>query len=459
MANGYILVVDDEPDIRSLLKDILQDEGYEVGVAEDGNAARKARRTRRPDLVLLDIWMPDVDGITLLKEWNEEAGPAPPVIMMSGHGTVETAVEATRLGAWDFIEKPLSMGKLLVTVQRALEAYRLLQEHNGLLRRGRPLVDPIGRSQAMNQLREHVRRIAQHNAPVLIRGEAGSGKGVVAHYLHAHSHRDQGPFIEVGLGSVASGNPAAELFGQEEGDKIHFGLLERANGGTLFLDDIADVDLATQARLLGALESGRYYRLGGREPVQVNVRFVAGTRCNLDQRVQEGRFRADLFYQLNVVPVEIPPLRDHAEDIPELLAFYVDYFVTHDKLSYRAFTVAAQNRLRHYHWPGNVHELQNLVQRLLIVGTGNEIDVAEVDAALAVQPAPAVLTGIDSLGEAYKLPLREARELFERHYFTRLLEEFDGSMSRVAQHAGIERTHLYRKLRSLDLDGKGGVKK
>lgn len=451
MPNAYILVVDDEPDIRSLLKEILEDEGYEVEAAENGAAARRARRARRPDLVLLDIWMPDVDGITLLKEWGAEENQPPPVIIMSGHGTVETAVEATRLGAWDFIEKPLSLGKLLVTIERALEAYRLRQENQGLLRQVRPMAEPVGRSPVMNQLREQARRIAQHDATVLVSGEGGSGKGVFARYIHANSPRGQGPLIEVGMASLPGENPAAELFGREEGDKIHFGLLERANGGSLFLDDIGDMDLATQTRLLGAMVSGSFFRVEGNEPVRVNVRFIAATRHDLEKRVREGLFREDLYYHLNVLPLTVPPLRDHVEDIRDLLRFYVDYFVDHDKLPYRAFSVSAQNRLRHYHWPGNVRELRNLIQRLLIVGSGPEIEVAEVEAALA-PPRMAQPAAGDPLAAAYGLPLREARDLFERHYFERLLVELEGSMVRIAQRSGIERTHLYRKLRALNID-------
>lgn len=450
MASAYVLVVDDEPDIGSLLKEILEDEGYEVDVAENGQAAREARRARRPDLILLDIWMPDVDGITLLKEWSEEEATPTPVIVMSGHGTVDTAVEATRLGAYDFIEKPLSLGKLLVTIKRALEAYYLQQENQGLRRQAQPVVDPVGRSPVMETLREKTRRVAQHETPVLIRGESGSGKGVVARYLHAQSPRLSGPFVEVGVASLLGDNPTAELFGSEEHGKVHFGLVEQANNGTLFLDDIADMDPITQARLVGALESGSYLRVGGSDPVSVNVRVVAATQHELEERIPTGRFRRDLYYKLNVVPIDVPALREHLEDIPDLVSFYIGYFVDQDNLPYRPFNVAAQNRLRQYHWPGNVRELQNMIQRLLIVGRGDEIGVEEVETALgAAQSAAAVPAGID-----FRLPLRQAREQFERVYFEHLLRDFEGSVVKVAQHAGIERTHLYRKLRALDIDPK-----
>ncbi len=449
-TNAYILVVDDEPDIRSLLKEILEDEGYEVAVAANGEAARRARKTRRPDLVLLDIWMPDVDGISLLKEWTEQEALNTPVIMMSGHGTVETAVEATRLGAYDFIEKPLSLAKLLVTVQRGLEAYNLYRENAGLRHQVQPVGEPVGRSPAMQRLREQARRIAQHGTAVLIGGEPGSGKGAFARYLHDSSPRRHGPFIDVNVASLV-GDQTVELFGSEEGESTRYGLIEQANGGTLYLHDVADLDLTTQARLLGALETGALHRLDGGETVKVDVRVVAGTRHDLARRIEEGRFRADLYYHLNVVPFRVPPLREHPEDIPDLIAFYVDHFVTGESLPYRDFSVAAQNRLRNYPWPGNVRELKNVVQRLLIIGGEREVAPDEAETALgAVGGAPQAAAA----PLAFDQPLREAREQFERHYFEHQLRVFEGAVNKVAQHAGIERTHLYRKLRALGIDYK-----
>src|SRR3569832_1675181 len=266
MSPAHILVVDDERDIRELLKEILVDEGYEVSVAENGETARLARRARRPDLVLLDIWMPDVDGISLLKEWNDERGPSAPVIMMSGHGTVETAVEATRLGAYDFIEKPLSMARLLVTIARALEADRLARENLGLRKYVPSVVEPPGRSVAMQQLREQMQRVAQRDVWVLIHGEPGTGKELCARYLHALSARRDRAFVSVGVATLLRENSAVELFGAEEGDRVHYGLLEQANGGTLFLDDVGEMDLAVQARLYGALASGACLRVGAASP-------------------------------------------------------------------------------------------------------------------------------------------------------------------------------------------------
>ena len=448
MTARHILIVDDEPDIRVLLKEILEDEDFEVSLAENAAKAREARRLRRPDLILLDIWMPDTDGITLLKEWSVDGQVDVPVVMMSGHGTVETAVEATHLGAFDFIEKPLSMGKLLITVQRALENASLRRENLGLRRGAAPLTEPVGHSRTMQQLRDSALRIAQHKAAVFITGESGSGKEVLARFVHANSPRAGNPFIAVGVAGLARENPDAELFGLEVDGQITFGSLEQANGGTLFLKDIADMDLATQARLLGALEQQSMLRVGGREPVKVDVRIIAATRRDLQTEVNAGRFRDDLYYHLNVVPLRVPPLREHLEDLDDLLASYLDFFCRQEGLPTRVPSPAARARMREYHWPGNIRELRNLVQRLLILGSGNVIEAPEVMAALGLRPS----LELEAIPPGYELPLREAREQFERHYLEYQLQACDGSVSRVADKAGMERTHLYRKLRSLGIE-------
>lgn len=453
MPAAYILVVDDEPDIRSLVKEILEEEGYEVNVAENGETARRARRNRRPDLILLDIWMEDVDGITLLREWGEGGALPCPVIVMSGHGTVETAVEATRLGAYDFIEKPISLAKLLLTVERALEADQLARENTGLRRQEPVVVEPVGRSEVMQRLREQTRRIAQHNSWVLITGEAGAGKKTFARYLHNQSPRRQGPFVEVGVGSMSSLTSAVELFGSEEGDRLCYGRFEQANGGTLYLDDIADMDEQTQARLLSVLETRSFLRQGGSEPVAVDVRIIAATSQDLAQVVAGGGFREDLYYHLNVVPLRVPSLAEHCEDIPDLLNYYVDFFVTREALPYRHFSVAAQNRLRNHAWPGNIRELKNMVQRLLILGAGEEVTADEVESAIGAQAAAAVVGGNTAM--PFDLPLREAREQFEKAYLEHQLQDVGGSVGKLAKRVGMERTHLYRKLKALGIDTKG----
>jgi DNA-binding NtrC family response regulator len=453
MSAPYVLVVDDEPDIRELVSEILADEGYQVGVAENGDKARHALRDRRPDLILLDIWMPDIDGISLLQEWGEDGELPCPVIMMSGHGTVETAVEATRLGAYDFLEKPLSLAKLLLTTERALEAQRLVQENVGLRRRAASLFEPVGSSQPMQRLREQVKRVAQHDSWVLITGEPGSGRETYARYLHAHSARRDRPFVDVGVSAITQGGAALELFGREEGGRTQYGRLEQASGGTLFLDEVADMDLEVQAQLVAALDTGTFLRVGGAEPVQLDVRIVAATARNLQQLVAQGKFREDLFYQLNVVPLHVPPLRERREDVPILLASAVDRLVENEKLPYRRFSMAAQNYLRNHDWPGNVRELINLVQRVLILGTEPEVSLDEVKAAMGEAQEGGEREMI--AGVILDQPLRDAREAFEKAYLEFHLQQSEGNISRMAQVVGVERTHLYRKLRDRGIEIKG----
>ena len=450
---AHILVVDDEPDIRELVRDILQDEGFAVSVAEDARAARAARRAWRPDLVLLDIWMPDTDGITLLKEWAETPGSDTPVVMMSGHGTVETAVEATRLGAYDFIEKPLSTPKLLLSVRHALEAAQLKQENQGLRRDADSVAEPLGRSRLMQGLREQIRRTAQHDAPVLITGESGAGKEVCARHLHRLSSRGGGPFVRVPISGSGDHDSAVVLFGSEQGDQVHFGSLEQANGGTLLLEDLVDLEPYLQTRLLSALTHGSFLRVGGREPVQFNARVAAATAHQPAEVLSEGRLREDLYYHLNVVPLHVPALRDHREDVPELLSHYIELFATKEGLPYRRFSVGAQNRLRNHSWPGNIRELKNLVHRLLILGSGADIGQEEIDVAVGDLPSS---SNQDS--EAIDLPLKAAREQFEREYLEHQIRALGGNISRVATKIGMERTHLYRKLKALGIDPKRTAK-
>ena len=450
MSAPHILVVDDEPDIRQLVRDILEDENYSVSTAENAGDARQALRDRRPDLILLDIWMPETDGITLLKEWSEGRGLPCPVIMMSGHGTVETAVEATRLGAYDFLEKPLSLAKLLLTVERGLDAARLAQENVGLKRRASAVIEPIGRSAVIQRLREQVKRVAQHDTWVLISGEPGSGRETFARYLHAHSARRNRPFIDVAVSAISPGNEAVELFGSEQDGEIAYGRLEQAAGGTLFLDEIADMDLAAQGQLVGALATGSFVRIGGAAPVNVDVRVIAATKHDLSRAVAEGRFREDLFYQLNVVPLVVPPLRERREDVPDLLQSTVDRLVEQEKLPYRRFSIAAQNVLRHHNWPGNIRELKNLVQRLLILGAGPEISAQEVEAAMGA--AQALTAGEVVTGVSFDQPLRDARDAFEKAYLEYQLEKHGGNVSQMAEEVGMERTHLYRKLRDRGIE-------
>ena len=442
-GRGHVLVVDDEPDIRSLIAEILGDEGYEVVAAPGAEAARDLRRVRRPDLILLDIWMPGTDGISLLREWSSGGGLDAPVIMMSGHGTIETAIEATRLGAYDFLEKPISLAKLVLTVGRALEADRLARENLRLRRRTESGTDLVGASTAMDELRDRAARAAAHDAPILVTGESGTGKSRLARHVHALSPRRAGPLVVV---SVAGLTGPEELFGSERGSAIHYGPLERANAGTVFLEDIADMPSAMQASFAGALQNGSFHRSGGRDPVKVDTRIIAASRRDLSAAVTQGDLHEDLYYLLNVVPIDVPPLREHAEDVPALAEWFIDEFATGENVPFRRCDVAAKNRLRNHPWPGNVRELRNIVQRLLILGQGPDIDVREVDATLGAA------TRLAASSEDLDLPFKEARERFERAYLLHQFERPGSSMSEIASRIGIERSHLYRKLKQLGID-------
>ncbi|MDZ7791824.1 MAG: sigma-54 dependent transcriptional regulator [Xanthomonadales bacterium] len=447
MSSARILIVDDEPDIREMIGEILGDEGHEITLAGDAAQARERLREAMPDLILLDVWMPDTDGISLLREWRDADVLKCPVVMISGHGSVETAVEATRLGAFDFVEKPVSMARLMVTIENALEAGRLRRENEGLKRSQPAVLEPIGRSAVVQQLRQRLERVAQHEAPVLIAGEAGVGKQEAARWIHAHSARNEGPFVSAAT-RVDSTSFRNMLIGGGSGE----GLLAEAQGGVLFIDDVSRLDRGAQMALLKVIESGRI------DPEQtdsneLDLRLIAGSSQPLEKLVREGRFDESLFYQLNVLPLEVPPLRERQEDVPDLVRFYAEYYPGRDGTPYRYFPVAVQNRLRQYHWPGNLRELRNLVQRLLILGGGEEVTVAEVEEALA-QSDTGETVGDRKMPALFNMPLREAREEFERQYLTFKLQSVEGSVGKLAELVEMERTHLYRKLKQLGVDPK-----
>jgi two-component system nitrogen regulation response regulator NtrX len=446
MSSARILVVDDEADIRELVRDILSEEGYAVETAANAAEARAACARQAPDLVLLDIWMPDTDGISLLREWQQAQSMAAPVVMMSGHGTVETAVEATRLGAIDYVEKPLSLAKLLRTVQRSLdEGKRRKHAARTLVP---PLIAPVGRSRLMRDLREQVKQLAPHEASVLIVGESGTGREAFARYIHTLSSRSSGPFVTVAAGSLTDANAEEILCGAAGGDGSRVGLFEQAERGTLFVNGLDDLAPAAQTLLLSAIESGSFVPKGGRTSVRFDARLISSAQPGFETRGAEP-FRVDLLSNLNVLSLRIPPLRDYAEDVPELLRYYVDRLVDEERLAFRRFGVAAQNRLRNYPWPGNIRELKNLVHRLLIQGGPEEIRLDEIEREIAVQaPVDEPLVKQDLLA----MPLREAREHFERAYLTQQLQLCNGKVGQLAKRVGMERTHLYRKLRSLGVD-------
>jgi two-component system nitrogen regulation response regulator NtrX len=446
MTAARILVVDDEADIRGLLKEILTEEGYEVEVAADATEARTARATRTFDLVLLDIWMPDTDGITLLREWSVSDGYHCPVVMMSGHGTVETAVEATRLGAFDFVEKPLSLTKLLRTVERALDAghRKRLSERT----QNSSLAVPIGKSKLTMALREQVQQAASSTSPVMLIGELGSGREAYARYLHSLSARSAKPFFMVAAASLVI-DPTAALFGSERDGKVVPGAFDQAAGGSLYLNGLEDLTSEAQRALVGAIEQNSYTRVGGRERLPINVRWISSSQDDLESRGALEPFRRDLIAHLNVITLRVPPLRDYAEDVPDLLRYYVDRLVDDQHLPLRRFGVAAQNRLRNYPWPGNLDELKSLVQRVLILGAGEEIRLEEIERELAAK------MGLDEplvKQDLLALPLREAREQFERAYLQQQLLLCNGKVGQLAKRVGMERTHLYRKLRALGVD-------
>ena len=449
MTNSQVLVVDDESDIRALIQDILSDEGYGVTVAADAEEARSARADQKFDLILLDIWMPDTDGITLLREWSEGGDLVCPVVIMSGHGTVDTAVEATRLGAFDFVEKPLSLAKLLRTVEAALES---AEKTTASGRRLLPsLLAPVGRSQLMQSLREKVQQYAQHDGSVLLSGEPGTGRSAFARYLHALSRRADQPLISITAASLIDSNVEEQLLGSEVDGEIHAGAFERAAKGTLVIDDIADLTPAGQKIVLAVLEDGAFTRSGSNTPTRLEARVVATVSNDYEARTEDGTLRRDLVAQLSVLSLRVPPLREYSEDVPELLAYYVDKLVDSEGLAFRRFSVAAQNRLRNYPWPDNVRELKNLVRRLLLTGSDDDIALDEVEAEISASTsAGEPLVKQDLLA----LPLREAREQFERAYLQQQLVLCDGKVGQLAKRVGMERTHLYRKLRSLGVDFK-----
>lgn len=450
MNKQSILVVDDEPDIRSLLQEILEDEGYDVSVAETAGGAREAVQEASPDLVLLDIWMPDEDGVSLLKSWKQADELNFSVIMISGHGTVETAVEATRHGAVDFIEKPVSLAKLLLTVDKAL-ADAVTPSQGETATASRRLPQLVGDSLHMREMREHLDLQSRSNDNVMLIGEAGTGRALYAQHLHSMSAGLTGRFVQLRCDGLSIVNAHRELFGHEDRGAVSAGYLESARNGTLFLADVELMPTAAQTALLQALEQQHFIRVGGSQRVSCQLRIVSASRVDLSAGAGQGSFDTTLLRLLSPVTFQVKPLRDHREDISVLLENFVNWHVDEEGLPYRHFTVAAQNRLRNRDWPGNLLELKNLVQRLLILGGPTEIEVSELDRIFGSQSG-LTSTNEDAVELRHDLPLREARAHFERHYLLRCLADTQGNIGDLAKHVGMERTHLYRKLRSLDID-------
>ncbi len=439
-----ILIVDDEPGVRSALGGVLRDEGYDVDAVDTGEACLE-RLGRQPyDVVVLDIWMPGMDGLATLARMRERQIDAQ-VVIISGHGNIESAVRAIKLGAFDFVEKPLSIAKLLRTAERALEAgKRRRQAHRTMIP---PLVAPVGKSRLMLKLREQVQQVATHDASVMLVGEPGTGREAFARYMHTLGPRAAGPFVALTCASLDDTNAADRLRGSVAGGKAEPGLFEQTRGGTLYLGGVEDLTPNAQRLLLADLGQHGWQRQGSTEVIPFEIRFITGALPGHDGPA--SGLRRDLLAYLEVISIRIPPLREYAEDVPELLRHYVDRLVDEDGMPFRHFSVAAQNRLRNYPWPGNVRELRNLVQRVLIIGGPEEIGLDEIEQHLVAQQAPdEPLVKQDLLA----LPLREARVQFERAYLLQQLMLCNGKVGLLAKRVGMERTHLYRKLRSLGVD-------
>ncbi len=452
MNAARILVVDDEPDIRNLIVEILSEEGYAVRSAESLASARLALDEATPDLLLLDVWLPDGDGLRFLRELTEAGGMPCPTVMISGHGTIESAVEAVRLGAYDFLEKPVSLAKLLLTVQRALENARLRSENAGL-KQQLLSATPVGSGAGISALRAQLERAAQRDAPLLIRGEAGTGKETLARFVHQSGPRGHAAFVRIAPAGLPRERVLAGLFGTESNGDVIPGAFEQASAGTIYIDEVTTLDEPAQARLAAALESRLFVREGGNQSLPLSTRVIASSSHALEAALQSGELREDLFYQLNVLAVTAAPLRERGEDIAELLSDQIAQLAERDVLPARQLSAEALDRLRRHSWPGNMRELRNLVQRLLILGGDGEIDLEEITEALGiVAPGPGRTAG-DFLLDL-SLPLRDARDRFERAYLMRQLKLCSGSVSKLATLSGMERTHLYRKLKDLGVDPK-----
>jgi two-component system nitrogen regulation response regulator NtrX len=449
-----ILIVDDEADIRMLIAGVLKDEGYATREAADSDEALHELQARQPTLVILDIWLQDseLDGIEILRRLRIEM-PSVPVVMISGHGTIETAVEAIKIGAYDFIEKPFKSDRLLLVVARAIEAALLRRENEELKLRAGGDLDLVGHSLAANQLRQQVERVAPTGSRVLITGSPGVGKEVVGRLLHARSRRAGGPFVAVNCATMHPDRLELELFGCENalnGSPRKIGTFERAHGGTLFLDEVADMPLETQGKIVRVLQEQTFERVGGSNRVEVDVRVVASTNRELGGEIAGGRFREDLFYRLNVVPIRVPSLRDRREDIPLLAHHFMERAAEAARLPPREFGEDAMAALQSYGWPGNVRQLRNVVDWLLIMAPGDPRDPihAEHLPNEITSIAPTVVKW-DKGSEIMTLPLRDAREVFEREYLLAQVTRFAGNISRTASFVGMERSALHRKLKSL----------
>ncbi|MGF1447471.1 MAG: sigma-54-dependent transcriptional regulator [Pikeienuella sp.] len=459
MAN--ILIVDDEADIRDLLSDLLEDEGHRVRSAVDADGALTEIDAAAPDLVILDIWLQGsrMDGIEILKAVKRD-NPDLPIVIISGHGNIELAVAAVKQGAYDFIEKPFNQDQLLVVTGRALETSRLRRENLALRTKAESGAELIGQSPAMNALRSKLERVARTGSRVMLTGGPGTGKEVSARYIHSNSSRCEQPFVVVNAASMEADRMEEVLFGREDqGGGVTIGLFEKAHGGSLFIDEIGDMPLGTQSKILRVLIDQAFSRLGGANTVRVDVRVISATNRNLQGEIHAGRFREDLYHRLNVVPIELPTLEHRREDIPLLAAHFLELFAREQGLPRRHLSDGAIAALQTRAWPGNVRQLRNVMEQLLILGAESpEIAACELPGS---GPSDTAEPGLgDLMGLVANLPLREARELFEREYLIAQINRFGGNISKTASFVGMERSALHRKLKMLNVvtTSRGGVR-
>ncbi len=446
-----VLIVDDEEGIRKSLASVLEDEGYKTEAVESAEAALEKLAGKRFDLVMLDIWLPGMDGLAAL-ESIRALSPPPVVIMISGHGTIETAVRSTKLGAFDFIEKPLSVEKTLLTLQHAVTEIEMARANWQLREELGGRYEIVGESVPMKALRQQLALAGPTNGRILVYGESGTGKELVAHALHRLSRRAERAFVEVNCAAIPEELIESELFGHVKGsftgaveDKV--GKFEQADRGTLFLDEVGDMSLRTQSKVLRVIEEQRFSAVGSGTTLSVDVRVLAATNKNLEEEIQKGNFREDLFYRLNVIPFYVPPLREHAEDVPALAEYFLGEFARAYGRRPKHFSEAALASLARYRWPGNVRELRNLVERMVIMVPGDRIEVRHLPPEFHhEQPAARVASASGGYSS-----LHEARAAYERDYILRKLEENRGNVSRTAEVLGLERSHLYRKMKSLGI--------
>ena len=445
-----ILIVDDERDIRELISEILIDEGYTTRLAGTSEDAMREITSQPPGLLILDIWLKDsdMDGIDILKKVKSDY-PEVPVVIISGHGNIEIAVAAIKQGAYDFIEKPFNIDQLLVVIRRAMETSRLRRENITLRKKDAPVSDLIGSSAGFRALVSQLDKVAKSNSRIMLRGGSGVGKETAARYIHAQSDRAAGPFVVVGCATIEPDRMEEVLFGRESGDQNGAqGLLEQAHGGVIYFDEVADMPLVTQSKILRVLVDQKFQRVGGNDQIKVDLRVLSSTSCDLEVEIAERRFREELYHRLNVVPVEVPTLEERREDIPELVEHFVEHFNQTQGLNMRKLSDDAATLLQTLSWPGNIRQLKNVIERILILSDGTG-PISADEIPTDKQKSAGANDGGGMSANWATLPLREAREAFEREYLITQINRFGGNISKTANFVGMERSALHRKLKSL----------